>query len=209
MNHSFSLRLEATGLALRRGEKRLFEALSFVAQPGDFVELTGPNGAGKTSLLRALAGLLAPEAGTLRMAGPAGPLDEDGRAASIHLLGHRDGLKGGLDARAHLAFWAGLLGGGGDLDAALDRVGLSPIADLPARALSAGQGRRLALARLIAVPRPIWLMDEPAAALDKAGKALLSGLVQAHRADGGVVVAAVHEPLGPEPSVRVVLGAGP
>ena len=174
------------GLAIERGGWRLFENLSFAARPGEHVALTGPNGAGKTSLLRAIAGFLRPSAGTVSIA--------DDPESRIHFLGHHDGLKPALDARAHVRFWAELLGGAAD--AAIDKVGLSRVADLPARTLSAGQSRRLALARLLVAPRPVWLLDEPAAALDAAGKALLDDLMAAHRRDGGVIIAAVHEPLG-------------
>lgn len=191
------MQLSITDLALDRGGWRLFETLSFTAPPGAHVALTGPNGAGKTSLLRAIAGFLSPSAGTIAFG------DED-REARLHFLGHRDGLKAQLDARAHLRFWADLLGGEAS-EAVLDRVGLARVADLPARTLSAGQGRRLALARLIAAPRPLWLLDEPAASLDAAGKALLTDMIATHCAGGGIVVAAVHEPLG-APTQTVTLG---
>jgi len=126
----------------------------------------------------------------------------------LHLLGHRDGLKATLDARAHLNFWRDLLGGGGQgVDAAIARVGLTRMGDLPARAFSAGQGRRLALARLLVAPRPLWLLDEPAAALDRDGKALLASLLRDHRAQGGIAIAAVHEPLDVAPDRTVAIGA--
>lgn len=191
------MQLTITDLALDRGGWRLFEGLSLEAPPGAHVALTGPNGAGKTSLLRAIAGFLRPSAGTIAFG------DED-RETHLHFLGHRDGLKAPLDARAHLRFWADLLGGEA-VDAVLERVGLGRVADLPARTLSAGQGRRLALARLLASPRPLWLLDEPAASLDAAGKALLERLIADHCAGGGIVVAAVHEPLG-APTQTVALG---
>lgn len=202
------IELDVLDLTLRRGERLLVQGLGFDARPGAFVELTGANGAGKTTLLRALAGFVRPEAGSIALRDGSDDLDAESRAGLLHILGHRDGLKGPLDARAHLAFWCGVLGAGRDaIGAALERVGLAPIADLPARALSAGQGRRLALARLIAAPRPLWLLDEPAAALDASGKALVAAMVEAHRASGGIVIAAVHEPLGPEPSLSLRLGA--
>ncbi|MBT9446162.1 MAG: heme ABC exporter ATP-binding protein CcmA [Hyphomonadaceae bacterium] len=183
---------------MERGGTELFANLSFMAQPGAHVALTGRNGAGKTSLLRALAGFLKPSAGAIRF-----DCGEDA-PRHTHFLGHRDGLKGALDVREHVIFWRDLLGGAGDADAALKRVGLSHICDLPARALSAGQGRRLSIARLLVAPRAVWLLDEPAAALDTAGKALLAGIIDEHRAGGGVVIAAVHEPLGaPDSEVRI------
>lgn len=192
-----TLRVES--LAVARGERVLFADLSFLAGPGDFIELKGANGAGKTSLLRAIAGFLHPAAGRVLIEGVEEP------ALALHALGHRDGLKSPLDARAHVRFWAGLLGGTNDGTSALQRVGLEKIADLPARALSQGQGRRLALARLLTAPRPIWLLDEPAAGLDSAGKRMLAELIQTHRSEGGMVIAAVHEPLGPAPSQTLEL----
>lgn len=193
-----AMRVDVESLAIERGGLRLFENLSFVAAPGAHVALTGANGAGKTSLLRALAGFLAPSAGRIRFT-----VEEP--AAHTHFLGHRDGLKGALEVREHVAFWRDLFGGTGDLKAALERVGLTRLTNLPARALSAGQSRRLSLARLLVAERPLWLLDEPAAGLDSAGKALLTELIAAHRAKGGVVIAAVHEPLG-SPDVTVTLG---
>jgi heme exporter protein A len=187
-------------LTLERGGWRLFEGLSLDAPAGSHVALTGPNGAGKTSLLRALAGFLRPTSGTIRFQDRA----PEEAQPSMHVLGHRDGLKPNLDARAHVQFWGGLLGHEGDGDKALETVGLARVADLPARMLSAGQARRLALARLLIAPRPLWLLDEPAASLDSDGKALLEGLIATHRAGGGIVVAAVHEPLGaPTRTVRL------
>jgi heme exporter protein A len=194
------MRIAVDNLALERGGWRLFEGLSFTAAPGAHLALTGANGAGKTSLLRALAGFLRPAEGTIRFDGAA-PEDIQ---HSMHVLGHRDGLKGALDVRAHVRFWAGLLAGDAETDAVLARVGLTRVADLPARVLSAGQGRRLALARLLVAPRPVWLLDEPAASLDASGKALLETLIAEHCTGGGAVIAAVHEPLGaPTDTVRL------
>ncbi len=193
------MRVDVESLAIERGGLRLFENLSFSAAPGVHLALTGANGTGKTSLLRALAGFLAPSAGLIRFS-----VEEP--AAQTHFLGHRDGLKGALEAREHVAFWRDLLGGIGRPRDVLARVGLSHVADLPARALSAGQSRRLSLARLLMAHRPLWLLDEPAAGLDTAGKALLTDLIAAHRMMGGVVIAAVHEPLG-APDLDVRLGA--
>lgn len=194
-----NLRVEA--LALARGGRVLFESLSFAAAPGEFVELRGANGAGKTSLLRVLAGFLRPQAGRVSFEG----VDE--AALSLHYLGHRNGLKSAASAKSHLRYWAGLFAGSGE--DALERVGLSSQADLPARVLSQGQARRLALARLLVAPRPIWLLDEPAAALDAAGRAMLGELIAAHRANGGIVIAALHEALGPAPTRTLSLGAAP
>ena len=197
-----SASLEVFRLSIARGGRVLFQDLSFAAAPGAFVEVKGANGSGKTSLLRAIAGLLKPDAGRIAVAGAEAP------ELALHLLGHRDGLKASVDARAHLRFWAGLLGGAEAMIApALDRVGLSSIARLPTRAFSQGQSRRLSLARLLVAPRPIWLLDEPAAGLDAQGRTLLADLVTAHTRGGGIAIAAVHEPLGPTPSQTITVGA--
>lgn len=192
-----NVRVEA--LSIARGGRLLFEGLSFAAAPGALVEIVGPNGAGKTSLLRAIAGFLRPHAGRIALDGAAEP------SLAQHFVAHQNGLKPSISVRAHLRYWAGLLGGGDDDVATLERIGLLRAADLPARVLSQGQARRLALSRLLLVQRPVWLLDEPAAALDAAGRATLSELIDAHRAKGGVVLAAVHEPLGPTPSARVAV----
>jgi heme exporter protein A len=187
-------------LALARGGRTLFAGVSFEAASGGYVEIRGPNGVGKTSLLRALAGFLKPEAGAITFEGVEEP------ALTLHLLGHRDGLKSQLRGLAHARFWAGLLGDGhGAIEAALSRVGLIGIADLPTRMLSQGQARRLSLARLLVAPRALWLLDEPAAGLDPSGKALVADLISAHRSLGGTVIAAVHEALGPATTQTVEL----
>ena len=192
-----SVRVES--LALSRGDRVLFEGLSFASAPGSYVEVRGANGAGKTSLLRAIAGFLRPSAGAIHFE------NTDEPTLALHYVGHRNGLKANLSVRSHVRYWAELFGGGAAPDA-LERVGLAPQADLPVRALSQGQARRLALARLLAAPRPIWLLDEPAAALDAQGRALVRDLVEAHCAQGGIALAAVHEPLGLTPTHAVMLG---
>ncbi len=188
-------------LALARGGRVLFENLNLRVAAGEFGVIRGRNGAGKTSLLRAIAGWLRPHAGRIAFA------DGVDASSSLHVIGHGDGLKGGLGVGAHVAYWAGLLGGErASVARALDQVGLAALADLPARILSRGQARRLALARLIVAPRPIWLLDEPAAGLDGDGKALLDAMIGAHCAAGGVALAALHEALGPNPDHVVQLG---
>jgi heme exporter protein A len=188
--------------ALVRGGRLLFERLSFAAEPGALVEIRGPNGAGKTSLLRAVCGLLRLNAGQIRVSGA------EEASAATHLVGHRDGVKGGIDARAHLSYWAGLFGGAGELiEPALERLGLGEVSDAPARVLSAGQSRRLALGRLLVAPRPVWLLDEPNAGLDQAGKALVEDLIQEHRGRGGLVLTALHESLSLAPDHVINLGA--
>jgi len=194
-----NLRVEA--LSVARGGRVLFEDLSFAAPSGAYVELRGSNGAGKTSLLRALAGFLKPRAGSIIYDNIAEP------ALSLHFIGHANALKPTASVRAHLRYWAGLLGGSFDEADVLARLGLRGLADRPARTLSQGQARRLALSRLLIAPRPIWLLDEPAAALDASGRALVSELVDAQRERGGVVIAAVHESLGPQPANTLTIGA--
>jgi len=199
-SRSFQLTLRVERLAIARGTRTLFSDLSFDAAPGAFVALRGPNGVGKTSLLRALAGFLRPLSGRIAFAGADEP------ALALHLLGHRDGLKASLDARAHVRYWAGLLGGEPSaIEPALARVGLSAVADLPARVLSQGQGRRLSLARLLVAPRALWLLDEPSASLDAAGKALLASMIDEHCGQGGVVIAAAHEEFARAPTQTIVL----
>jgi heme exporter protein A len=191
--------LSVHDLAIARGGRVLFEALSFALACGGYAEIRGANGSGKTSLLRAIAGFLKPHAGRIVFERVEEP------ATALHYLGHLNGLKQAASVGAHLRYWGGLLGG--DDHAALSRVGLEAIADLPARALSQGQARRLALGRLLVAPRPIWLLDEPGAALDANGRDMLAKLVVEHRAKAGIVLAAVHEPLGVEPDQVVTLSA--
>lgn len=190
-------KLSVEALTLARGERVLFEGLSFTAEPGAYVEIRGANGVGKTSLLRAIAGFLRPRAGRVRIEGAEEP------ALALHYVGHQNGLKGAPSAAAHVRHWAGLFAAHeGD---ALERLGLSRQRDLPARVLSQGQARRLALTRLAIAPRPIWLLDEPAAGLDGEGRALIVDLIAQHRAAGGIALAAVHDALGAEPSQTVTL----
>lgn len=192
-----SLRVEA--LTLSRGGRVLFEGLSFAAASGVYVEVQGSNGSGKTSLLRAMAGLLRPHAGTIAFDGVEEP------ALALHYVGHANALKREASVREHLRYWAGLFGGSPSEDFVAQTLDLGRVMSLPVRVLSQGQARRLALARLIVAPRPVWLLDEPAAALDDSGKTVLNELIASQRLNGGIIVAAVHEPLGAAPSqiVRV------
>lgn len=195
-------------LALQRGERVLFRGLSLSVAAGEAVTLTGANGAGKTSLLRAIAGFIRPAEGTVRFDGADGPLDaDDARRGGCHLVGHQDGLKTGRSARDELMFQARWTGGdeASALDAA-ERLGLTPLLDLEVRKLSAGQRRRLALARLAASPRTLWLLDEPMAPLDAQRRAQFGELMGAHIAGGGLIIAAVHDPL-PIPARPVEVGA--
>jgi len=191
-------RLNVENLALARGERQLFAGLDFSLGRGEAAALTGANGAGKTSLLRAVAGLLRPEAGRVQFHDAAGvEIEADvARAQGLHLLGHHDGLKSTRTAGEELKFWTRWLGGESlSLAKAIDALRLEPLLPLEVRKLSAGQRRRLALARLIAAPRPLWLLDEPMAPLDLERRALFGGLMQAHLAGGGMILAAVHDAL--------------
>ena len=200
--------LKVEGLSLQRGERLLLRDFGLAAEAGEAVALTGPNGAGKTSLLRAIAGFIAPLAGKIAFMGAAGELDgAEARCSGIHLIGHQDGLKSGRTARDELGFAADWTGGDAPAAArAAADLGLTPLLDLAVRHLSAGQRRRLALARLIASPRALWLLDEPLAPLDARHRARLGDLMGAHLAGGGLVVAAVHDPL-PIPARTVELAA--
>ena len=197
--------LTVAGLTLSRGERVLFRDLSLSLAAGEAVALTGANGAGKTSLLRALAGFIRPDAGTIAF-GDADPVEA--RRRHIHWLGHLDGLKGARRAREELTFQAAWLGAdAAGIAAAVDVLALEPLLDLEVRQLSAGQRRRLAFARLVAVPRPLWLLDEPFAPLDARWRAALGLLMQAHVDKGGAILAAVHDPL-PVAGRAFDIGAG-
>lgn len=197
------MRLCAENLTLERGGKRLFAGLCFELQSGTLTRLTGPNGAGKTSLLRSLAGLGEWQAGSLRLEGGDTEL---GLGAQSHFIAHQEAVKPALTARENLEFWQGFLGGG-DVDAALAAFALEPLADLPAAWASSGQKRRIALARLALAFRPLWLLDEPTVGLDTASQSRLAGLMKAHLAKGGIILAATHVPLDVEAAHEISLGA--
>ncbi|MEJ2815582.1 MULTISPECIES: heme ABC exporter ATP-binding protein CcmA [unclassified Caulobacter] len=194
-------------LSLVRGERRLFSGLDLEISAGDAVALTGRNGAGKTSLLRAVAGLLRPAQGTVGFEGEAGPLEaEVARADALHLVGHHDGLKSTRSAWDELLFqtlWTG--GTEASARAAATKLDLDRLLGLEIRRLSAGQRRRVALARLLASPRALWLLDEPMAPLDAGHREGFGGLMAQHLAGGGMVLAAVHDPL-PVPCRVVEIG---
>lgn len=188
--------LTAEKLACVRGDKRLFEGLSFRVTAGQALAVEGANGAGKTSLLRLIAGFLTPAAGRLVVKSADGESDDgEERGKLIGWLGHLDGLKPQLTVMEQLNFFAHLYGKAVD-GGLLEQVGLARQADLPCRYLSAGQRRRLALARLLASARPLWLLDEPFAALDRSGQTLVAQLMARHCGQGGIIIAATHDPLG-------------
>ena len=193
------MRLSGVDVRCVRGGREVFAGLSFNADAGEALAVTGRNGSGKTSLLRLIAGLLLPSGGMIALEGGDPELTV---AEQAHYLGHRDALKPALTVRENLSFWADFLGGGATRATVdcLAAVGLVHAIDLPAAYLSAGQRRRLSLARLLAVPRPLWLLDEPTAALDIAGQDMFAGLMRDHLGTGGIIVAATHGPLGIEAS---------
>jgi heme exporter protein A len=189
--------LRGADLAVRRGGRALFEGVAFSLEPGTLLSVTGPNGAGKTTLLRVVAGLVRPAQGAVHFANAQGSLDaEDARASHMHLMGHRDGLRSSRLAGEELTFWSAFAGGGaGDRALAIETFGLTRLLDLPVAALSAGQRRRLGLARLLAAPKSLWLLDEPMAPLDRSMRDRFADVLKAHLATGGLVIAAVHDPL--------------
>jgi heme exporter protein A len=188
--------LTAEKLACARGERRLFDGLSFKLKAGQALSVEGPNGAGKTSLLRLIAGFLSPASGRIVIRENDKDSDDaEARGKSVGWLGHHDGLKPQLTVVEQLDFYARLYRAVPDA-AVLEQVGLARQAELPCRYLSAGQRRRLALARLIVSRRPLWLLDEPFAALDTAGQALVAHLMAMHCGQGGIIIAATHDPLG-------------
>ena len=187
------MRLTASNLACRRGERRLFSGLSFTVAAGDAVLLTGPNGAGKSSLLRLIAGLLPAEDGTISLDGG----DEDkSLGEQAHYIAHADATKASLTAEENIAFWAAYYGGDASPREALEAVRLDHVADIPAGLLSAGQKRRLALARLFVAKRPIWLLDEPSVSLDAQARDELTTVMRGHVESGGLLIAATHVSLG-------------
>lgn len=198
--------LEGQGLALLRGDRCLFENLDFALAGGELLVIEGPNGSGKTSLLRVIAGLLEPEEGLLRWNGRPVAADRQRWRASLVWMGHRPGFKAELTLVENLAFEAGLR----TMDVpsmadCLARVGLQPLTKLPFRVLSAGQQRRVALARMLLADAPLWLMDEPYTNLDQAGRRLVAELLEAHLAGGGLAAVASHQPLAVRAAARRIV----
>jgi heme exporter protein A len=195
--------LKADGLACTRGGREVFRDLSFALAAGEGMVVTGRNGAGKSSLLRMIAGLIRISAGRLEFDGGASDMP---LAEHCHYLGHQDAMKPSLSVGENLRFWSAFLGADRAVEPALDAVDLRPLADLPAAYLSAGQRRRLSIARLVAAPRPIWLLDEPTSALDVPSQKKLAELMRSHLSGGGMIVAAAHGPIGLERARELKLG---
>lgn len=196
-------RLVGSGLAIRRGPRFLFRNLDIVLAPGDVVQLTGPNGSGKSTLLRMLAGFSPPDAGTVVVDG----VGQSEATALIQYFGHREGLRAALTARENLTFLAALLGGNPQrIPEVLSRLGILRLEHLPVRVLSEGQRRRVALARLLLAPRPIWLLDEPLASLDIEAIGMVSTLIADHAAAGGMALVATHQPLASKNAVLDLAG---
>ncbi|WP_370640139.1 heme ABC exporter ATP-binding protein CcmA [Aurantimonas sp. HBX-1] len=193
------LAITVSGLTIGRGSTAVAGPLDLSLAGGEALIVTGPNGAGKSTLLRTLAGLLRPLAGRITVAGATAPDGEPARgiAEIAHYVGHRNAMKPSVGVGDNLRFWARFLGGPGlAVEEALEAVGLPGLAHLPFAYLSAGQQRRVSLARLLVAQRPVWILDEPTAALDTASQARFAGLMAGHLEAGGTVIAATHQPLG-------------
>jgi heme exporter protein A len=198
------MRLQAANLACHRGGRDVFTGVSFGVASGEILAITGRNGAGKSSLLRTVAGLVRNLEGNVVLEGGDPELTI---AEQCHYLGHQDALKPALSVGENLLFWIGFLGGkAAEAAPALEAVGLDALADLPAAYLSAGQRRRLSIARLLAVKRPVWLLDEPMSTLDDTAQERLAGFMRAQLAGGGLILAATHGALGIDGTRELRLG---
>lgn len=198
--------LEVSDLAARRGEDRIFSGVSFALYAGEALVLTGRNGTGKSTLIRVVAGLLPADAGNVRVTTPKG--DVPRAAEAMHYLGHRNAMKREMTVEENLVFWQRFMGdfeGGKGLapDEAADRLGLASILHLPFGYLSAGQQRRMAMAKLLVAWRPVWLLDEPTAALDRQSDTLFAAIMKEYLGRGGIIVAATHQELGLEDAKRL------
>lgn len=203
------VQLVVENLVVLRGSRAVVEGLSFRAGSGEALILAGANGTGKTTLLRALAGFLRAESGSIRLDG--GDADKT-LAEQAHVVGHANAVKTHLAVRENIAFWASYFGvSGADsaavVSAALNQFALGELEDFPAGYLSAGQKRRLGLCKLLVANRPLWLLDEPTVSLDTASTAVLADAINAHTKAGGIAIAATHMPLGLERARELRLGA--
>lgn len=196
------MELHAKDLTCERGGRTVFRNVSLSLKPGQLMQLTGPNGSGKSSLLRLIAGLNEAQAGTITLSGGEPDLSIGQQA---HYIAHQEAVKTALSVHENLAFWRDFMGGG-NVSEALEAFDLTRLSSYPAGLLSAGQKRRLALARLVLVPRALWLLDEPTVGLDIASLERLVKVMDAQLARGGMIIAATHVPLGREPDSRLELG---
>jgi len=199
------MELRGDNLQCDRGGRTVFSGVSFAVAAGQLMQLTGPNGSGKSSLLRLIAGLNEAAQGALTFSGVGEDLTIGQQA---HYIAHQEAVKAALTVGENLAFWRDFLGGG-DVDPAMAAFGLTRLAHYPAGLLSAGQKRRLALARLALVPRVVWLLDEPTVGLDSASQEKLAAAMRGHLDRGGLIIAATHVALGFEPDVKLDLGPAP
>jgi heme exporter protein A len=184
-----------TDLVCFRGGRIVFAGLGFALDPGEAMVLRGANGSGKSSLLRLMAGLSQPLEGTIAWESEPASDDPEAHNARLHYIGHADAVKPVLTVAENVRFWTSLRPGSGDGDtlaSALAKLGISHLADVPGRFLSAGQKRRVNLARILAAHAPLWLLDEPATALDRAAEQNLNDAITEHRAGGGMVVISSH-----------------
>ncbi|MER8631860.1 heme ABC exporter ATP-binding protein CcmA [Mesorhizobium opportunistum] len=199
------MRLIAENLGGERGGETVFSGVGFALDQGQALVVTGPNGSGKSTLLRIVAGLLPVAEGSVRIEG--GGEGFPSIASACHYLGHQNAMKPALSVAENLRFWRDFNGGGDvGVDEALETVGLGGIGHLPFGYLSTGQRRRAAIAKLLVSQRPLWLLDEPTAGLDKASEARFAGLMAKHCAEGGMIVAATHLPLGLDGAKTLVMG---
>jgi heme exporter protein A len=199
--------VEVQNLTCERGGRRIFREISFAIATGQVLTLEGPNGSGKSSALRIIAGLLPQAAGEVRMQMSAGyaVTDSEERGRLTGWIGHTDGIKAQLTVIENAKFFAELYGARIDVMGVLDHVGLKRLSDLPSQYLSAGQRKRLGLARLMLCNRPLWLLDEPLSSLDAAGRRVAAQLIGEHCDDGGIAIVATHETLGLD-ATRFFLG---
>ncbi len=198
---------QGRGLGCIRGGRTVFANLDFAVSDGEALILRGPNGSGKSSLLRLMAGLLRPEVGDILWDGEALTHDPEAHGARLHYVGHLDAIKPALTVTENLTTWAELrTGDPSGVTPALAQFGLDNLAGIPARLLSAGQRRRLALARITATPAPLWLLDEPTVTLDADAAARVAAMIAAHRAGGGTAIVATHGEIALDGAQRLDLG---
>lgn len=198
--------LDVTDLAARRGDDRIFSDVNFALHGGESLVLTGRNGTGKSTLIRVVAGLLQEDAGTVKVTSDSVEIPR--AAEAMHYLGHRNAMKRELSVEENLGFWKSFMGdfaggSGLDVESAAGELGLAELLHLPFGYLSAGQQRRMAMAKLLVAWRPVWLLDEPTAALDRQSDALFARIMKGHLGRGGIIIAATHQELGLEDARRL------